>query len=609
MFPTATDPSLADPFVAPRAGHGGGGFGSPESPRIEKSPYVQRLEDDARASTAADTGGAGSGSETGGGVDPPSVIAAREQAYFGSMPASPGPGSGFEDGGSVGFGSGSAGYIPPFEPPSFSPPRETNGGQGQGYQGTDRAEQNSPKPPAARRGLPSDLIDDDLLAASDPSLSLKKAFVKSSGTSVRGGDGLSRTGSAGKKGGDKFKKYVFTPQAKRSEEKKDQAKNQDANGEDKKGDGKSKADEGEANGETKNDTKEEPTPDPKADIEAEEKETPNEEESRQKTKVETAGKSADEDEGVEKDAKRDEDAVGSSAPSLPANATTETTPSTDTPQPHSSQSTHDASAPTTSSADSPPTPKASESVAGEDTPKKVAANIPLPESTLPTPTVTRPASRSSSPTPSSAPSSAIQNDSKETPEPSPATLAVTPTTDRVAVSPLEQPSEPDFGFKALSIGAASAPTPPAKDSDGWGTTTSNTATSTGSRFGGKGWGALDDEEEDDGLFGKAGPSVRAVSGVNATDGWGDSAEGGWGEPGLASLPPLSTDSMVSRRLQGRNVRIWLTSVHGVDTRRGESGYAHHSICAISSSKRYRTYAKASFQTALSDLRWRSDPSG
>jgi len=164
------------------------------------------------------------------------------------------------------------------------------------------------------------------------------------------------------------------------------------------------------------------------------------------------------------------------------------------------------------------------------------AAIPLPESNEPTPTTTRPTSPVVPASPARSKSSAATIDEVE---PSPS-VPFTPSIDRVAVSPLDAvPQQPDYGFQSLSIGASSiAPPPPPKspvraDSDGW----AGKATSPpGSRFAGKGWGAIDEDEG--GLFGKGGPSVRTAT----TDPWGsssnsnDTGEGGWGEPGMASLP-------------------------------------------------------------------------
>ncbi|BEI86227.1 hypothetical protein CcaverHIS002_0605140 [Cutaneotrichosporon cavernicola] len=79
-----------------------------------------------------------------------------------------------------------------------------------------------------------------------------------------------------------------------------------------------------------------------------------------------------------------------------------------------------------------------------------SGSLPLPESSMPTPTPSRPDTPAA---PGSAP------------------------TDRVSVSPLDTPAgEPDYGFRSLAIGASSA-----------------NGSSPTARFGGRGWGAVDDE--------------------------------------------------------------------------------------------------------------------
>ncbi|BEJ17301.1 hypothetical protein CspHIS471_0607020 [Cutaneotrichosporon sp. HIS471] len=106
-----------------------------------------------------------------------------------------------------------------------------------------------------------------------------------------------------------------------------------------------------------------------------------------------------------------------------------------------------------------------------------SGSLPLPESSMPTPTPSRP-------------------DTPAAPGSAPA--------DRVSVSPLDTPTgEPDYGFRSLAIGASSA-----------------NGTSPTARFGGRGWGAVDDEP-------------LSTSG----DPWNEGAGGGWGEPG-----PLATQS-------------------------------------------------------------------
>jgi sorting nexin-1/2 len=135
----------------------------------EVSPYVAKLEEDDRFGI-------------GNLPDPPSVIAAREQEAseveegFGSYPA-------IQDHNQGAF------TVP------YSPPKEVN-----------PVASGSPTPPS--RKLPSDLIDDDLMAESDPSVTLKKAFVKSTPAP--------RTEAKG----EGKKAYVFTPAKKGGEEKK-----------------------------------------------------------------------------------------------------------------------------------------------------------------------------------------------------------------------------------------------------------------------------------------------------------------------------------------------------------------------------------------------------
>ncbi len=108
-----------------------------------------------------------------------------------------------------------------------------------------------------------------------------------------------------------------------------------------------------------------------------------------------------------------------------------------------------------------------------------SGSLPLPESSMPTPTPSRPD------TPAAAGSGGDR------------------VGDRVSVSPLETPGEPDYGFRSLAIGGAST-----------------NGTSPTARFGGRGWGAVDDEP-------------LSTSG----DPWNEGGGGGWGEPG-----PLATQS-------------------------------------------------------------------
>ena len=145
---------------------------------------------------------------------------------------------------------------------------------------------------------------------------------------------------------------------------------------------------------------------------------------------------------------------------------------------------------------------------------KNPSSIPLPESTDITPTV----SRVDSPAPpQAAPALAPEAGSSSLP---------TPASDRVSVSPLDAPStEQDYGFKSLAIGASSNPA-----------LFNGNDSATSARFGGRGWGAMD--EEDTGLFGKGGPSSRT------TDPW-SGGDQGWGETGLPS-PQAGPSHLVCR---------------------------------------------------------------
>jgi hypothetical protein len=160
------------------------------------------------------------------------------------------------------------------------------------------------------------------------------------------------------------------------------------------------------------------------------------------------------------------------------------------------------------------------SASGEATPI-VASAVPLPESQTNTPVPTRPVTpvaERQSPEPST---DAIEPDAAHAPS---ATL------DRAALSPLS--TTKDLGLQSLSVNSETLQTssasqaeksrplsPQPKSPVAWTTEQSipiSTAVS-GSRFGGKGWGVLDDPEED-GLFGKGGPSGRS-------DPWGNMSNG------------------------------------------------------------------------------------
>ena len=115
------------------------------SPREDLSSYVQNVQEN------EDTG-------VGTLPDPPSVIAAREQeeSRFASPDDTPS------------FSLSDPFAAPPILDPSLDPFT------------TPQIEPHIPQSPAQpNRKLPSNLLDDDILSASDPSASLKKAFVKS----------------------------------------------------------------------------------------------------------------------------------------------------------------------------------------------------------------------------------------------------------------------------------------------------------------------------------------------------------------------------------------------------------------------------------------------
>jgi len=415
---------ISDPYAAPLV--------TPETPREEVSPYVTKIEEDEAEAL-------------GQRPDPPSVIAAREQA------------SQFEP-------------TSTYESESFRPDEGYPGASSVPSSQVDPQKQVEP----VKKGLPSDLIDEDLLAASDPSASLKKAFVKSAPSAARKetkgenkAESKAYVFTPGRKGGAKgmVKKAEEVPVAEEKRIEGDQVEGQDPRGK-----------------------------------------------GEHKTEQEKQSEAKGADEPVpEKD-------------TLPS----ETTSAAD-----NTNGTAPAQQTDSTTAEEPVLPAPPQD---DQKPADKPAAIPLPESNEPTPTTTRPTSPVVPASPARSKSSAATIDEVE---PSPS-VPFTPSIDRVAVSPLDAvPQQPDYGFQSLSIGASSiAPPPPPKspvraDSDGW----AGKATSPpGSRFAGKGWGAIDEDEG--GLFGKGGPSVRSAT----TDPWGsssssnDTGEGGWGEPGMASLP-------------------------------------------------------------------------
>ncbi|WVW84855.1 hypothetical protein I302_106890 [Kwoniella bestiolae CBS 10118] len=416
-------------------------FGIPSSPREEISPYVQKINEDSLGQGRI--------------PDPPSVIAAREQEQH--------------EGAGQGVYASSSFNTPTLADPSINPFDPSPFGAPIGNGGVDPANQPFQPPPTQvqppqpkMKGLPSSLIDEDLMAESDPEQSLKKAFVKSAPPAPR-------TGSPATTNKVEKKSYVFTPASKKpaKEEKKVEGKE----GED---------------------------------------DSVKTEDEQLKKDVEVAEQKKDA-EDVSKD-KQDKPTVPSS----------EAVREDDTQQPSSGVATPTRGSPT-SPEDTTPTIKSPKS-------------IPLPQSTLATPTVSR--------VPTPLPPTNTNN--TET-----SSVLATPSTDRVSVSPLDAPgqsAEEDYGFKSLSIGGSAPPVPDKE----W-SSSSEIISPPSSRFGGKGWGVLDDEQ-DDGLFGKGGPSL--VSASNRSDTWGNSNEestSGWGETSmedaLASVNVgSSTTSPITSRL-------------------------------------------------------------
>ena len=435
-----SDASPSNPFANAASPFGSSSTpvfgGIPESPREETSPYVQKLEDDVDA---------GLGTLP----DPPSVIAAREQEQEQAPPPaafSPPP---------------TQSVLDPFDASPFGQP--------------EPVPQFVATPPAApSRKLPLDLLDDDILGASDPSVSLKKAFVKSSAAA--------RMTTAPDSG--KSKAYVFKPgrggSSKPSTPKEEvrQGKAVEVVG-------------------TEKETKEDRLEDDEGRVKKEE----------HKTAADTGAEDGLEEEKADRppEEEREEPPTVSDEEKLEEELET-----TDRPvPPFDTEITGETTSPKQNGG-----PQTSTGPTSHLT----AASIPLPDSLDVTPIATRPAS----PITSSA--------SENLPEISPMMPAITPTVDRVAVSPLDAPANgTEYGFKALSIGGSSnlstAPPPPPSKSPAP-QLPENGLSGPPSRFGGKGWGEMD--EEDGGLFGKGGPSLRA-------DPWGDNA-GGWNEAGFTSMP-------------------------------------------------------------------------
>ncbi|OWZ72477.1 hypothetical protein AYX14_02082 [Cryptococcus neoformans] len=189
---------------------------------------------------------------------------------------------------------------------------------------------------------------------------------------------------------------------------------------------------------------------------------------------------------------------------------------------------------TSTNVPSPTTPKAN-----TPTPRS-PTSVPLPISSVTTPIATR----QSTPAPPTENSPVHAKEQikagKEKDEASTATLS-TPLSNRVSVSPLDASSieEP---YKNLSIGS-SAPEQIHSSKATWNTPQSGesqpSVSTTTTRFGGRGWGALD-EDDNNGLFGKSTLGIASGSVTEAMSSWGEGEESGWGEPGLASLDESTT---------------------------------------------------------------------
>lgn len=390
-------------------------------PPDEVSPYVQKLEQDV---------------DQGAGTlpDPPSVIAAREQEYAGYY--------------------ADAGVLDTPQP-SVDP-----------FDSINQVEVITISSPPSKPELPAGLIDEDLLAESDPSASLKKAFVKS--TPVATGAGKTVNGDR------EAKPYVFKPA------------------------GRGRAG---ASSPTKG----------KGDHRKEGKEGVKKDAVGVASGSDGANKTVDMDESSRNgmrnpDKEADAAAPPSQAESAEKNVTPSDGPSTEPVEEEFKDTT--ASSPPEQSDTSQP--KAASHL--------VPSSVPLPASNDVTPTPTR----AVTPTPPSA---------------IPAESTATSSYDRVSVSPLDAPRETDYGFDNLSINGSTSniqipPIPvksPAKESgNGWMTDTKLTSPPT-SRFSGKGWAAVDDDD-DGGLFGKGGPSLKS-------DPWGSNGgNDGWGETKFVSTP-------------------------------------------------------------------------
>ncbi|WWD18630.1 hypothetical protein CI109_103083 [Kwoniella shandongensis] len=579
-----------------------GGF-DPESPKEELtvSPYVQQLERERDAEI-----------QQGRGMipDPPSVIAAREQEGFGyassafGTPTLPTP--------SV-TGGGFAQEEDPFAASTSNPFAPTTSDPAN-IPFTTPAAAPAPAVPSATvpivppsRKLPSSLIDEDLMAESDPEQSLKKAFKKSTPAPA---STLSRSGTASPvKGGASGKKaYVFTPGGKGTkkedvkkkveQEKKEDAEKQDD--EKPKEVSKTEEEKKDAIKEQQKDVVEKNEDTKDAAAEEQKRVDDGKREESDVTKDQTsdgaAAESTQKEQNKLNESEPKEDAevkeviegkVAAEAEQSPADAVDaetskpvangiEVKPAETTPTRMADHAdSHDAS-----------TPKAT-----TPTGLRSPTSVPLPTSSNPTPTISR------VPTPLPLP----KRDEVES-----SSVLATPSIDRVSVSPLEAPvdPEPDYGFKSLSIGASSTSLPPPiPTKDSWsGNGNSTTSPPASSRFGGKGWGVLDDEQDGDGgLFGRGGPSIKS-------DPWGNDAtsngSGGWGEPGLASLPSSAGPSRYSESNAGDDDQNSLASpVRSNSTRSPTNGFATLSPSAESPttpSRRNKLSSTPLFQITVSD---------
>ncbi|WRT67935.1 uncharacterized protein IL334_004909 [Kwoniella shivajii] len=426
----------------------------PDISNEEVSPYVQKIHQDAEEAAAVAIVTQ---------VDPPSVIAAREQeqqgfeephgVYASSSFNTPLPTISNTNHDSNPFDntiSNSGLYNPP---PPVDPAQQPFIQHRHEQIEPSQPENDSSKvdtiiPTTKGRMLPSALIDEDLMAESDPEQSLKKAFVKSTPTQRK-----PAAPASGATNGDKTpekKSYIFTPTSNKQPK---------------------------PNGKEQTDQKVEDS-DKADDIQ------PKEEESTK----ESADSKANTSEPEVEEQKEGEDPEGK--PSAESTPRKETVP------------------PIVEERGATPTAPSS------------PTSIPLPTSSSATPTISR--------VPTPLPPRPDATDSSS--------VLATPSSDRVSVSPLDAPSVPaeeDYGFKSLSIGGSamtSTPTPaaPPVPEKEWSSSASNSDITSppSSRFGGKGWGVLDDQDEtQEGLFGKGGPasSVTPWSVNDTSSGWGETS--------------------------------------------------------------------------------------